>query len=229
MSCSSLPLLFFGRTCCLHWLQGTVEQIIDIPVPGRGGGGGRGGLQGFSSGQNSTARLVEQNVDIPVPAAHPQFRVMSVKMFFSHFSPGLKKVRSPPRVRVRGCPPGRAHELLAAYTGGAGRGRVLRVQRRLVEAGLEPGAPVDPDDGFCFLPVWSLGVYPEGTVTWSRPGTWSWPCDSFCTWGRPGESSWPLDRVRDGVLLVVLRRLRPCEHAAQVPAVRSDDSGLPRL
>ena len=32
-------------------------------------------------------------------------------------------------------------------------------------------------------------------------------------------------RVRDGVLLVVLRGLRPCEHAAQVAAVRSDDSG----
>ena len=67
--------------------QQTAEQIIDIPVPGRGGGGGRGGLQGFSSGQNSTARLVEQNVDIPV--------------------------RSPPGVRVRGCT---ALELtLAAY------------------------------------------------------------------------------------------------------------------
>ena len=34
--------------------QQTAEQIIDIPVPGRGGGGGRGGLQGFPSGQNST-------------------------------------------------------------------------------------------------------------------------------------------------------------------------------
>ena len=31
------------------------------------------------------------------------------------------------------------------------------------------------------------------------------------------------------MLLVVLRRLRPCEHAAQVPAVRSDVSGLLRL
>ena len=47
--------------------QQTAEQIIKIPVPGRGGGGGRGGLQGISSGQNSTARLVEQTVDIPVP------------------------------------------------------------------------------------------------------------------------------------------------------------------
>ena len=46
--------------------QQTAEQIIDIPVPGRGGGGGRRGLQGFSSGQNSTARLVEQNVGIHV-------------------------------------------------------------------------------------------------------------------------------------------------------------------
>ena len=37
------------------------------------------------------------------------------------------------------------------------------------------------------------------------------------------------DRVRVGVLLRVPRRLRPCEHAAQVPAFRPDDSGLPRL
>ena len=48
--------------------QHVAEQIIDIPVPGRGGGGGgRGGAQGLSSGQNSTARLVEQNVDTQVP------------------------------------------------------------------------------------------------------------------------------------------------------------------
>ena len=47
--------------------QPTVEQIIDIPVPGRGGGGGRGGLQGLRPGQNSTAQFVEQNVGIPFP------------------------------------------------------------------------------------------------------------------------------------------------------------------
>ena len=52
--------------------QHTVEQIIDIPVPGRGGGGGWGGLQGFSSGQNSTTRLVEQNVDIQDPRRRPR-------------------------------------------------------------------------------------------------------------------------------------------------------------
>ena len=34
-----------------------------------------------------------------------------------------------------------------------------------------------------------------------------------------------MDRVRDGVLLGVLRGLRPCEHAVQVPAVCADDSG----
>ena len=47
--------------------QRTVEQITDIPVPGRGGGGGRGGLQGLRLEQNSTALFVEQNVEIPVP------------------------------------------------------------------------------------------------------------------------------------------------------------------
>ena len=31
----------------------------------------------------------------------------------------------------------------------------------------------------------------EQTHSWSRSGTWSWPCDSSCTWSRPGGSSWP--------------------------------------
>ena len=47
--------------------QLTAEQIVDIPVPGRDGGGARGGLQGFPPGQNSAALHVEQPVDIPVP------------------------------------------------------------------------------------------------------------------------------------------------------------------
>ena len=47
--------------------QLTAEQIVDIPVPGRAGGGGRGGLQGFLPRQNSAAFYVEQTVDIPVP------------------------------------------------------------------------------------------------------------------------------------------------------------------
>ena len=43
--------------------QLTAEQIVHIPVPGRAGGGRRGGLQGFP-GQGSTAFV---RVDIPVP------------------------------------------------------------------------------------------------------------------------------------------------------------------
>ena len=46
--------------------QLVVEQTVDIPVPGRSGGGGRGGLQGFS-GQGSTASSGADRVDIPVP------------------------------------------------------------------------------------------------------------------------------------------------------------------
>ena len=47
--------------------QLTAEQIVDIPVPGGDGGGGRGSLQGFPPRQNSAALHVEQTVDIPVP------------------------------------------------------------------------------------------------------------------------------------------------------------------
>ena len=47
--------------------QLTAEQIVDIPVPGRDGGGARGGLQGSLPKQNSAALHVEQTVDIPVP------------------------------------------------------------------------------------------------------------------------------------------------------------------
>ena len=44
------------------------DQIVDIPAPGRaGGGGGRGGLQRLLPGQNSAASHVEQTVDNPVP------------------------------------------------------------------------------------------------------------------------------------------------------------------
>ena len=44
--------------------QRTVEQLVDIPVPGRSFG--FGGLQGFHSGQSSTADA-EQNFSTPVP------------------------------------------------------------------------------------------------------------------------------------------------------------------
>ena len=47
--------------------QLTAEQIVDIPVPGGDGGGGRGGLQSSLPRQNSAAVHVEQTVDIPVP------------------------------------------------------------------------------------------------------------------------------------------------------------------
>ena len=47
--------------------QLTAEQIVDTPVPGGDGGGGRGGLQGSLPRQNSATLHVEQTYDIPVP------------------------------------------------------------------------------------------------------------------------------------------------------------------
>ena len=100
--------------------QQTAEQIIDIPVPGRGGGG-RGGLQDFSSGQNPAARPVEQIVDFPVPAGglrdlpDPGGSSSSAASRDERGEGGfrtfLRGKKSPPRVRVRGCPQGRAHGL----------------------------------------------------------------------------------------------------------------------
>ena len=45
-------------------LQRTHELIVDIPVPGHGGGG-RGGFQSSHPGQSSTALVAEQIVEIP--------------------------------------------------------------------------------------------------------------------------------------------------------------------
>ena len=142
-----------------------------------------------------------------VVQAHPQFRVMSVEKVFSTLFPESKKKCE---VRRESEPEGaRQVELMdsGGLCGSAGQGRVLRVQPCLVEAGLGPGAPVlllvhrrPRRRPLLFARVAApLGVYPEGTVISSRPGTWSWPCDSFCTWDRLGTSSWscgPCERWR---------------------------------
>ena len=47
--------------------QRTAEQVVDTPVPHGRGGGARGGLQGFSQGQDSTAVCGTENLVIPAP------------------------------------------------------------------------------------------------------------------------------------------------------------------
>ena len=47
--------------------QRTAEQIVDTPVPHGRGGGARGGLQGLSQGQGSTAVSGADHVNTPVP------------------------------------------------------------------------------------------------------------------------------------------------------------------
>ena len=108
-------------------LQQTLEQNVDIPVRSRGGR--NVDLQGFLPRQSSTAPAVAQIVDNPAsggglqgfrpgqsssasfssPAGVHDYADEPVKGFFGLF-PG-SKVRSPPRVRVRGCPPVAAHGL----------------------------------------------------------------------------------------------------------------------
>ena len=68
--------------------QLTAEKIVDIPVPGRAGGGGRGGLQGFP-GQGSTAS-----------SSHVGAADGAGQGFFRTF-PQLKEVRGWVRTRGR--------------------------------------------------------------------------------------------------------------------------------
>ena len=149
--------------------QHTTEQIIDIPVPGRGGvRGEQGGLQGFSSGQNSTTRIVEQNVDIPVPAGglhdlpHPGASSSSAVsrdergqgFFFFALFPGRKKVRSPSQLRVRSCPP------RAACAGVQVADEYFEYNGALWKRAWDQEHQyycwciVDQRDGCCFEPVW---------------------------------------------------------------------------
>ena len=116
-------------------LQRTVEQHVDIPVPG--GGGRYPGLQGLLAGQSSTAsqlaldrlseRIVEQIVD-PVssgrlqgsssshfPAGDEERADEPGKRGFSHFSPNLKKVRWLLRTRGRNCLPELSPSTRAAH------------------------------------------------------------------------------------------------------------------
>ena len=78
----SLTIQFLVVEVVVDGGASSVEQIVDFPVP-------RGeGLQGLRPGQNSTFRLVEQNVDIPVPAG-------GLKGFFFGLFPGVKKSPKP--------------------------------------------------------------------------------------------------------------------------------------
>ena len=75
MSTSSFRPLTFQLAQAVVFFRGqssstSAEQTTDIPVPGRL----RGLLQGFSPGQSSTQRIVEQNVGLPVPRPRPSRR-----------------------------------------------------------------------------------------------------------------------------------------------------------
>ena len=189
--------------------QRAVEQIFDFLVPGRGGGGGRGGLQGLRPGHNSTARFVEQNVDIPVPggglhdlpdpggsSSSAVSRDECGEGFFGLFL-GSKKVRSQPASLSPRVP---AHGL-----------------RRLVR-GCRPRTSTSSTTAPCGS---RLGTTSTSVTVGVKSAVTTAAASCRCI-GPHGSSSRVhglADRVRDGVLLRVLRRLRPCEHAAQVPAV----------
>ena len=69
----------------------------------------------------------------------------------------------------------------------------------------------------------------EQTHSWSRSGTWSWPCDSSCTWSRPGGSSWPCGPCTRWRASSCPSRVTSCEHAVQVSASVQMTVVVPRL
>ena len=92
--------------------QGTTArsgaEFVNIPVPGLGGESSRGGLQGSRARQNSIARAVEHNIEIPAVRGLQGFPLVRVPQR-PHPVPGTKKVRRHPPVWVRGCTPVSAH------------------------------------------------------------------------------------------------------------------------
>ena len=128
-------------------LQRTVEQHVDIPLPGRGGR--NAGLQCISFGQSSTASqlslervseriaeqssiflfLVEAFKIFALDRVHSllcTFQLLFMKSWMSLVQgvfalfPGTNKVRRPQPPRVRACPPVSAH----------GLGRLMRQRMR---------------------------------------------------------------------------------------------------
>ena len=85
--------------------QQTAEQIVDIPVPGRGGGGGRRGLQSLLPGQNTTAQSA-QIVDIPVPRGQDFFPRQGSTAFFAAHQPAVEYVAPAPVASCRAAGPG---------------------------------------------------------------------------------------------------------------------------
>ena len=86
------------------WLQLRMEQNVDPPVPGRGGG--ISGLQGFLPGQSSTAhhgsleriseRIVEQNVEFPVGGGLQDFLAGQSSSASSHDPAGVHEALDGP-------------------------------------------------------------------------------------------------------------------------------------
>ena len=189
--------------------QQTAEQITDIPVPGRGDvRGEQGDLQGFASGQNSPALTVEQNVDIPVQVAFA---------LFTRF----KKVRHYLRAPGRHCLRTRAHGRWQLMTSlWCSRRRRKRSPRRSLTTTLS---------------TWSSMVAGGGAsgsrLASSIAGGWprlTGPRLAILSGGPRGPSGLDQgDSEPPGyefmalwtVLVYVPWWKRPCEHAAQVPAV----------
>ena len=140
--------------------QRIAEQSIDIPVPHRRRG--QGGLQGFPQDRiqqhglwSGTLMFLFPEVACMFSGGSSSSAVSRGKNFFGLFPES--KVRSPLRVRVRWCPPGRAHGLQRLMRGGRPRTSTTRTSStmalRLGRLGTISTSVTVGEDGHCFLPL----------------------------------------------------------------------------
>ena len=127
-----------------------MEQNVDVPIP-------RGGLHVLPDPGGSSSSAVSRDE-------------RGGRFFFRTFLES-KKVQSPPLVRIRGCPPGRAHGLRRLCGGSSTTSTSSTTAPCLSRLGTIS----------TIVTVGAKSVVKRSSssasVTWSRPGTLSVPCE----------------------------------------------------
>ena len=222
--------------------QQTAEQIVDIPLPGRGGDGGRRGLQSLLPGQNTTAQSA-QIVDIPVPRGQDFLPRHVSTAFFAAHQPAVEYVAPAPVALVvvfKTLSQDRVQQRFSEMEDLVVVFKTLsqdRVQQRLVEQMMSmtsSGAPKSywgtPAESTRFLlrrkrrrrrrSRWTLRSSPRASKAISAPGASVPPSSEVVSAGGVRRA---LSRTRMTSSTQTCRDNGdgcPCDHAAQVPAVQ---------